>query len=39
MIEEKVYLYSLTLYQGLRVRQDSQHHVLYRTLFFENHPG
>lgn len=30
---------ALALYQRLRVREDSENHVFYCTLFFENHPS
>lgn len=33
------YLNPLTLYERLSVCEDSENHVLYRALFFENHTG
>uniref|UniRef100_A0A8D9F0I3 Uncharacterized protein n=1 Tax=Cacopsylla melanoneura TaxID=428564 RepID=A0A8D9F0I3_9HEMI len=38
LVEEK-YLHPLTLDERLGVSQDSEHHVLYCTLFFEYHSG
>lgn len=38
-VQNDYYLYSLTLYQGLRMGQNPEYHMLYCALFFENHPS